>query len=392
MKRILIASCLLSLTLFPSCKGEVSNSAELDSKDMAVATKTLKPEPTKHYIKVALLLDTSNSMDGLIDQAKAQLWEIVNELSYARCKSVQPNLQIALYEYGNDGLPSAEGYIRQVLNFTQDLDEVSKELFSLSTNGGSEFCGQVVQTSLNQLDWGRDGDDLKMVFIAGNEPYTQGKVNYKDAAVNAKEKGVVVNTIFCGNYEQGIHTMWKDGADLTYGDYMAIDQNKRTVHIASPYDDLILELNLKLNKTYVRYGSIGYATAEMQVAQDENAESYSKANAVSRTVSKGSGMYKNTSWDLVDAMEADEDFELEELEEEYLPEELKGKSEEEIKAYVAKQAATRAEIQAEIQKLNEKRRVFIANKQKEEGTNGLGNAMLEAIKRQAEKKNYTWDR
>ena len=130
----------------------------------------------------------------------------------------------------------------------------------------------------------------------------------------------------------------------------------------------------------------------MQVAQDENAESYSKANAVSRTVSKGSGMYKNTSWDLVDAMEADEDFELEELEEEYLPEELKGKSEEEIKAYVAKQAATRAEIQAEIQKLNEKRRVFIANKQKEEGTNGLGNAMLEAIKRQAEKKNYTWDR
>lgn len=392
MKRILIASCLLSLTLFPSCKGEVSNSAELDSKDMAVATKTLKPEPTKHYIKVALLLDTSNSMDGLIDQAKAQLWEIVNELSYARCKSVQPNLQIALYEYGNDGLPSAEGYIRQVLNFTQDLDEVSKELFSLSTNGGSEFCGQVVQTSLNQLDWGRDGDDLKMVFIAGNEPYTQGKVNYKDAAVNAKEKGVVVNTIFCGNYEQGIHTMWKDGADLTYGDYMAIDQNKRTVHIASPYDDLILELNLKLNKTYVRYGSIGYAKAEMQVAQDENAESYSKANAVSRTVSKGSGMYKNTSWDLVDAMEADEDFELEELEEEYLPEELKGKSEEEIKAYVAKQAATRAEIQAEIQKLNEKRRVFIANKQKEEGTNGLGNAMLEAIKRQAEKKNYTWDR
>ena len=33
--------------------------------------------PKKH-IKVALLLDTSNSMDGLIDQAKAQLWDIVN--------------------------------------------------------------------------------------------------------------------------------------------------------------------------------------------------------------------------------------------------------------------------------------------------------------------------
>ena len=109
-------------------------------------------------------------------------------------------------------------------------------------------------------------------------------------------------------------------------------------------------------------------------------------------MSKGSGMYKNTTWDLVDALEADEDFELEELEEEYLPEELKGKSAAEIKAYVDKQAAARAEIQKEIQKLNEKRRLYIAEKQKEEGTNGLGNAMLEAIKKQAEKKNYTWER
>ena len=40
----------------------------------------------KQNIKVALLLDTSNSMDGLIDQAKAQLWEIVNEFSYAKCR------------------------------------------------------------------------------------------------------------------------------------------------------------------------------------------------------------------------------------------------------------------------------------------------------------------
>ena len=52
-------------------------------------------------IMIALLLDTSNSMDGLIDQAKSQLWKIVNEVAAA--KSVdgkQPNIKIALYEYG----------------------------------------------------------------------------------------------------------------------------------------------------------------------------------------------------------------------------------------------------------------------------------------------------
>ena len=36
-------------------------------------------EDTK--IQVALLLDTSNSMDGLIEQAKSRLWNIVNNLT-----------------------------------------------------------------------------------------------------------------------------------------------------------------------------------------------------------------------------------------------------------------------------------------------------------------------
>ena len=79
----------------------------------------------------------------------------------------------------------------------------------------------------------------------------KGNIDYRDAANNAKEKGVVVNTIFCGNYSHGIDTKWKDGALLTYGDYMAIDHNKETIYVASPYDDAILQLNIQLNGTYI---------------------------------------------------------------------------------------------------------------------------------------------
>ena len=156
----------------------------------------------KNTIKVALLLDTSNSMDGLINQAKTQLWEIVNELSYAKCQNQNPDLMIALYEYGNDNLSSREGYIRQVIDFSSDLDEISEKLFSLRTNGGNEFCGQVIHNSLKQLDWGKNKNDLKLIFIAGNEPFTQGKINYRDAAAQANEQGVTINTIFCGNYQK----------------------------------------------------------------------------------------------------------------------------------------------------------------------------------------------
>lgn len=328
-------------------------------------------------------------MDGLIDQAKAQLWDIVNELSYAKCNNEKPNLQIALYEYGNDKLNEREGYIRQVLAFSDDLDEISKELFSLTTNGGEEYCGQVIQTSLNQLHWGKNPDDLKLIFIAGNEPFTQGKVNYKDASTNAKEKDVSINTIFCGDYNQGISSYWKDGAQLTNGDYMAINQNNKTIHIASPYDDEILILNQKLNKTYIFYGTQGRRKMALQSEQDDNAIGYSKANAVSRAVSKSSHLYKNKSWDLVDAVDLEE-VSVEAIEDEALPTELKGKSSEEIKKYVVEKKKAREEIQQKIQELNTKRKVYISE-QKTETKNGLENAMTKAIKEQAKKKRYSWE-
>ena len=340
-------------------------------------------------VKIALLLDTSNSMDGLIRQAKAQLWDIVNKFTYARCgNGEKPNLQIALYQYGNDGLPSQEGYLQQVIGFTSDLDELSEKLFSLSTNGGEEFCGKVIHTAAGQLNWGTNENHLKMIFIAGNEPFTQGKLDYRDAVVNAKEKDIVVNTIFCGEYHLGIRTGWKDGADLGGGDYMTIDHNKRVVHIKTPYDQIILELNKKLNKTYISYGAQGARKLAMQEVQDSNAESLNEVVAVKRAVSKSSGIYKNKSWDLIDASE-DAEFVVEELRNEDLPAELKGKSTQQIEHYIQAKKAERQRIQTEIQALNAKREAFIAGKQKQE-QGELENAMLKAIEKQAAQKNIKW--
>ena len=361
-----------------------------EKENTVLVTQSIVEKPSKHFVKIALLLDTSNSMDGLINQAKAQLWDIVNEFTHAKCgNDTRPMLQIALYEYGNDNLSSREGYIRQVLGFSDDLDEISEKLFSLTTNGGEEYCGEVIQTSLKQLDWGKNADDLKMIFIAGNEPFTQGKLNYRDAAANAKEKDVIVNTIFCGNFQQGISTEWKSGASLTGGEYMAIDHNQQIVHINTPYDDVIIKLNSKLNNTYISYGSLGYEKKALQSVQDSNAAELEEAIVVKRAVSKSSRLYKNSQWDLVDAVEDDEAV-LSKLKDNDLPKELQGKSKSEIKAYVDDKKAEREKIQKEIQELNAKREAFIAQSQKEE-KGELENAMLSAIKSQASKKNMKWD-
>lgn len=351
---------------------------------------THQPETKKQTIKVALLLDTSNSMDGLINQAKTQLWEIVNELSYAKYGTKKPNLEIALYEYGNSNLPSKEGFIRQVLQFSSDLDEISEKLFSLKTNGGNEFCGQVIKTSLNELYWGKNKNDLRLIFIAGNEPFTQGKINYKDAITDAKEKDVIINTIFCGNYQNGVSGMWKDGADLGGGDYITINQDKKIVHIVTPFDDEIIILNKKLNKTYIYYGVQGYSKYASQRQQDVNAESLDEVVVVKRAVSKSSRLYDNSTWDLVDA-EKKQKLDFTKIKKSELPKHLQNKSEAEIKAYVKVKAKERMAIQQKIKELDKKRRAYIAKKQKE-GTqkNVLDNVMIKAIKKQAKAKKYTW--
>lgn len=347
-------------------------------------------KPKKQTIKVALLLDTSNSMDGLINQAKTQLWDIVNELALAKYGIQKPNLQIALYEYGNDRLESADGYIRQVLPFNSDLDEISEKLFALKTNGGKEYCGQVIETSLKDLNWGKNKNDLRLIFIAGNEPFTQGKVSYVEAISDAKEKDILINTIFCGNYNQGISGKWKDGALLGGGDYMTIDQNKQLVHIITPYDNDIIILNKKLNKTYIYYGKSGQQKHQAQHIQDNNAYEVNEAVAVKRAMTKSKRFYNNSSWDLVDRYEKG-NLKFSEIERKYLAKEHQKLSDIELKKLIESKREERKKIKEEINKLEAKRNIYVATKQKKDGKeNDLNNAMIKAIKRQAKLKNYSW--
>lgn len=343
-------------------------------------------------IMLALLLDTSNSMDGLIDQAKSQLWKIVNELASAKCSDgKKPDIRIALYEYGNNRLLSSEGYIRMVSPLTSDLDLISEKLFSLSTNGGEEYCGYVIRNSLTQLDWNSSKSDLKLIFIAGNEPFTQGSVSYTAACSLAKEKGVVVNTIFCGDFSEGVETQWRAGANLTGGSYMSIEQDRKTVYVPTPYDDRIDALNAQMNETYVYYGRNGASKKAMQSAQDSNAEVYGKSNKVERAVSKSSHAYQNSSWDLVDASKENEKA-IADAKDDELPKEMKGMSVEKRKEYVKQKSAERQRIQSEIMTLNKKRQEYIStHSPKDKQQSMLDDAMIRAIREQAKTKSLNWN-
>lgn len=176
---------------------------------------------------MAVLLDVSNSMDGLIEQAKAQLWNMVSTMGKAQCDGKTPQIQIALFEYGRPENGITSGYVRQISGFTSNLDALSQKLFALHTNGGDEYCGQVIYTSLNKLTWDAAKSTYKVIFIAGNEDFLQGSLTYTKACATARDKGVIVNTIYCGDRLQGIREHWNLNAECGNGSYTNINQDAR---------------------------------------------------------------------------------------------------------------------------------------------------------------------
>lgn len=340
-------------------------------------------------VQLAILLDTSNSMDGLIQQAKTQLWSIVNTFGHAKRDGQQAFVEVALYEYGNNALDRESYFIRQVLPFTRDLDEVSEQLFQLKTNGGDEFCGAVIRRAAEQLAWDDTAGTYRAIFIAGNEPFNQGTIDPGSACREAMESSILVNTIHCGTESVGVNTGWKSGALVTGGNFSVIDQNKRVVEITCPQDAVIIQLNGDLNKTYLKFGTKGDYGCANQRRQDSNAE-VSKAGQVTRAVTKSTGNYSNKSWDLVDACK-DEDFEITKVKRETLPTELQKLEAEELATKVAEMTAKREEIQGKIQQLNVEREAFLAAERKrlgEQAEGTLGDEVRKAVSEQAKKLGY----
>src|SRR5215203_2677662 len=113
--RCALAALIVSLGLIAIA---AEPAGKVESKPVVVTATGEKP-----LVQLALLLDNSGSMQGLIDQARSQLWSVVNHLARTQVNGQTPRLEVALYSYGDTP--------RQLLAFTDDLDAVSEKLFAL---------------------------------------------------------------------------------------------------------------------------------------------------------------------------------------------------------------------------------------------------------------------
>jgi len=370
----------------PAVSQQLAGSAQADPTHPA----ELPRDTVLDTVQIALLLDTSSSMDGLINQARSHLWKMVDDIGkmtrVVDGKTRGVRIELALYEYGNDTLSPTTGFIRQVLPLTSDLDKVSEQLNGLFTNGGSEFAGQAIQTAVTGLQWSADPQALRFVFVAGNESFDQGPIAAAQAMDLAAQKDVTVQLIHCGSAE----ATWSAAALLAKSDLVTIDQNQVAQHIPAPQDDEILALGSQLNSTYVAYGAGGQAAMARQSGADASSAKLSKKVALERSQLKAKARYKNESWDVVDAVERDGAW-LANAKDADLPAELRGKPLAEKQQVVAAKAAARAELKAKIAKLEAERAAFLAAEQAKQATKegpSLETEMMKSTKKAAAKKGY----
>ncbi|MCX7031038.1 MAG: VWA domain-containing protein, partial [Spirochaetes bacterium] len=261
-------------------------------------------------------------------------------------------------------------------------------LFGLVTDGGDEYCGEVIGRAVDRLSWSGLNDVLRLIYIAGNEPFDQGEVSYKASATRAVRRGIIVNTIFCGGYDEGVETFWKDGAIRAEGRYLSIDQDAAVEDIVTPFDADIIRLGEELNGTYVAYGREGEASKERQVAQDENAAAMGAGTSVQRSVAKAQEAYANERWDLADAVQGGS-VKIASMKDDELPVEMRKMSPAEREKYVDGLIARRADVQRQINDFNEQRRAYVEAETKGRAQNStLGQAILLAVKEQAERKGF----
>ena len=365
-------------------------------------TETQKNQNESNLIQVALLLDTSGSMKGLIDQAKCQLWNVISDLERAN-KSSQPiRLQIALYQFGiakDAGGSEENGFLEKVVGFTDNLDHLSSKLFSLHAgNGGNEYYGEVIKSALDHLAWSTDPKVYKVAFVAGNETFHQGKVSFSELTEHIKDKSITVNTIYCGpEKKKGDFDGWKTAASSVKGLFRQIDHNHHLPEIETPFDKPMRDLNAKLNETFVWFGEGSQHAASNQHQQDANALDLSDHAFAARMSAKIGHLYHHVHHDLIDAIQHGK-ADPSKMEVDQMPPLLASLDAEARKKLISDKTMDRQVIRRKMADLISKRHRFLEMKMSEshdlkfDGDKVLGSALSKAIRKQAKSKGYSFSR
>ena len=342
-------------------------------------------------IDVVFVLDTTGSMGGLIEGAKAKIWAIANQMISAK---PTPRLRVGLVGYRDRG----DEYVTRRFDLSDDIDAIYGHLQGFQAGGGGdtpESVNQALHEAVHEMSWSPGREALKIVFLVGDAPPHmdyQDDVKYPVTLQAAMKKDLIVNTVQCGSIG-ATAPVWKEIASLAEGSYSAIGQTGDMRVVSTPMDEELARLNREIGTTLVAYGSVRERDAVM--AKQARAEAAAPAAAADRLAyNVATSKVVQGGGDLVDDLK-DGRAKLSELKAEELPVELRGKTAEEQKAYLARQEKKRTQLQAQVAELVKKRQAYVDAEMKKAAAEGKGSAfdaeVARTLKEQAKRKKIAFE-
>lgn len=355
--------CILFISLLSiTCKGNSKENPEEVKKEKIVHNITTTDGKN---MEIVFCLDATGSMSGLIGTAKEKIWDIVSELTQSN--DVE-SLKLGMIFYRDKG----EKFITKKIELTSDLDAVYSELLKVQAEGGGdspESVNQALNEAITQIEWSKKSA-YKTIFVVGDCPPHmdyQDDVKYTTSCKVAAEKGITINTIKLGMSCSDAIQHFKKMASCTNGQFLQLDQNATDVVITTPYDDEIYETSKSIDESKVYYGS----EKEQAVSNSKKNNSLELYEKSSKTAIRARAAYSMSAASKTSLAEKElvDDYindkvNIEEIVEEELPNQLKGKSKQEIKDALEKLKKERKENEIKMVELQKKKIDYIKEQKK----------------------------
>ena len=394
MKAKLVGTALFVLTTaavaFPALR---SNTAVNTTPIVTAALQPALPV-NRPVIDVVFVLDTTGSMSGLIDAAKEKIWSVASSMASAQ---PAPIIRMGLVGYRDRG----DEYVTRVVDLSPDIDTMYATLMQLTANGGGdspESVNQALNEAVTRMSWSSDGNAYKVIFLVGDAPphmdYADD-VKYPQSLAVAAERGIVVNTIQCGNAPDAKQP-WQQIASIGHGSYFNVDQAGSAVAIATPFDAELARLSAALDETRLYYG-----TKEEKARTRVKVEATDALHALASPASQARRAAFNASDAGVINAIGDSELvadvtsgrvDLAKVEADKLPEPLQALSVDERKKLVSESAAKRSDLQRQIRLLADQRDDYAAEQIAASGgaKDSLDDKIYGAVREQAEKKGLSY--
>ncbi len=342
MKHLLLGTVLCTLTFSPI---------------MPASATSIAPS---YDVDVAFVLDTTGSMSGLIEGAKQKIWSIANDIADTR-QGQQGNIRFALIGYRDRG----DAYITKTFDLTTDLSGIYGHLLEFRAQGGGdrpESVNQALDEGITDLQWDRNPNTLRLVFLVGDAPPHmdyQNDVPYAISLRDARDADIIVNTVQAGRHNDTAK-VWHEIADLGNGEYLAIPQNGGMKQVHTPYDDRIDKMQQSMNATILSYGS----RSEQAMVAKKRGSALAAAAPVASDMASYRFKAGKKNKVITGGHELIEDYEdgkitLEALKVDELPEEFKGLSKDEQQTRLDTLVAERQKLNADMETLVKKRDAFL---------------------------------